>query len=214
MRPGLCLVILLGLLVCFIGPAALASSDGGPGAAQKGEVLEEKIAGEMEEAVYPAESAERIRDLIWRAINALAVVLVLFFLLRKPLSQALANRRRSIEDDLENLEKRKEETQRALEEALVKLKAVEAEKDKIVQEFLTQGEVEKARILAEAEDMALRLKEQARRSIEQETAAAKTQLQEEIAELSVAKALEMIKVKITPDDRDRLVNEYLNKVAG
>ena len=59
-----------------------------------------------------------------------------------------------------------------------------------------------------------KLQTQARRSIEHEFDQAKQQLQAEILEKSLAKAEEIIKEKISADDQDRLVDEYLNKVVA
>ena len=70
------------------------------------------------------------------------------------------------------------------------------------------------RILKEAESSADKLKTQARRNIEHEFERAKLALQEEIFESSLAKAEEIIKNKISEDDQNRIVDEYLKKVVA
>ncbi len=205
------LVIIVGLmLLALVGlNAAFASSGSEYGSAQS----EQAIEGEMEVSTHETTSSDKVWDLIKRTMNAAAVVIVLVFLLRKPLSQALSNRTKSIKEELENLEARKKEAESALDEMLERLKKIQDEKEKVIAEFVVQGEAEKAKILKEAETMAERMKEQARMFIDQEVDKAKSELQQEIAEQAAAKALELIQAKITPEDRDRLVDEYLKQVV-
>jgi F-type H+-transporting ATPase subunit b len=66
----------------------------------------------------------------------------------------------------------------------------------------------------EAESAAEKLQTQARRNIEHEFKQAKLKLQEEIFETSLSKAEEILKSKISGEDQDRLVDEYLRKVEA
>ena len=68
--------------------------------------------------------------------------------------------------------------------------------------------------MKEAEVAAEKLKEQARRNIEHEFKQAKAALQGGNHGKGPAKAEEIIKDKITPDDQERLVDEYLEKVVA
>jgi len=203
-------IFLFFLVFSGLPLVAIASEDEG---LTPGLETEEAVEREIHETVEGDTTAKR-KDLLYRAINFGILAAVIVILLRKPMGRMLANRSQGIKEDLENLEERKEEAARSLEENLARLKSIEAEKDKIIQEFVAAGETEKEKILAQAEEMAARIKEQARISIEFETEKARTQLQVEIAEKSAAKAFELIQKKITPEDRDRLVNDYLDKVVG
>jgi len=82
------------------------------------------------------------------------------------------------------------------------------------QEYIKQGEEAKVRILAEAETQAIKLEAMAKRNIEQEFKSAKTKLQQEIVEKAMLKAEELIKTAISPDDQDKLVDDYLKKVVA
>ncbi len=85
---------------------------------------------------------------------------------------------------------------------------------KIVEDYIKQGNDARARILQEAESSAEKLKAQARRNIEHEFEQAKLKLQDEIFETSLAKAEEIIKSKISDEDQDKIVDEYLKKVVS
>jgi len=189
------LAALVTLLALALGPIAALASGGGHGEAAAGE------------------SSAKLWDLLWRALNFGGLVVLLLLLVRKPVAQLLNNRRQNIQKDLETLEARKKEAQQALEEAQDRLAEIRAEKERIIADFTAQGEAEKSKILAEAEALAAQLKAQAKRSIDQEIDQARGKLQEEIAELSAGRALTILQNKMTPQDKDRLVEEYLAKVV-
>jgi F-type H+-transporting ATPase subunit b len=150
----------------------------------------------------------------FRVMNFTVLAIALVFVLRKPLSQALGARITGIKDQLEDLETRKAEAEKQLAEYNEKLSRLEKESEKIVEDYIKQGNEAKARILKEAESAAEKLQTQARRNIEHEFKQAKFKLQEEIFETSMAKAEEILKGKISGDDQDRLVDEYLRKVEA
>ena len=150
----------------------------------------------------------------FRVMNFAVLVAVLVFLLRKPLAQALSSRIKGIKEQLEDLEASKAEAEKKLAEYNEKLAQLEKEAEKIVEGYIQQGNEAKARILKEAESAAEKLKVQARRNIEHEFEQAKLKLQKEIFETSLAKAEEIIKSKISGEDQDRIVDEYLKKVVA
>jgi F-type H+-transporting ATPase subunit b len=150
----------------------------------------------------------------FRVLNFGVLAVGLFFLLRKPLSEALRSRIDGIKEQLEDLENQKQAAEKKLAEYNEKLSELETEAENIVAEYIKQGNEAKARILKEAEVTAEKLQAQARRNMEHEFDQAKQQLQAEILETSLAKAEKIIKEKISADDQNRLVDEYLEKVVA
>ena len=150
----------------------------------------------------------------FRVLNFLVLVIGLVYILRKPLSQALGSRIKGIKEQLEDLETRKAEAERKLAEYKDKLAQLEKEAEKLIDDYIKQGHEAKSRILKEAEASAEKLKAQARRNIEHEFEQAKLKLQEDIFVSSLQKAEQIIKNKITADDQDRIVDEYLKKVVA
>jgi F-type H+-transporting ATPase subunit b len=142
------------------------------------------------------------------------LAVALFFVLRKPLSQALSTRINTIKEQLDDLEVQKAEAEKLLADYNDKLAQLEKEAEKIVDDYIRQGNEAKARILKEAEASAEKLQAQARRNIEHEFEQAKAGLQKEIFEKSLIKAEEIIKGRITDDDQDRIVDDYLKKVVA
>ena len=153
------------------------------------------------------------KDLIWRTMNFAVLAVALFFLLRKPIAKALESRRQGIKDQLDDLERQKQEAERELAEYKEKFGRLDQEVEKIVAEYIQQGEAAKAKILEAAKASAEKLQEQARKNIEHEFQKARQELKAEMAEEAVAMAEGLIKKHIKDEDQQRIIDEYLTKVV-
>jgi len=177
-------------LVFFLSGIALASSGGGA----------------VHNAWLPIDTA--------KVLNFGILIIALFFIARKPVAEFFSSRAKGIEDEIKGLEQKKADAEKKLAEYQTRFKNLDQESKKIVEEYIKQGEEAKIRILAEAEAQAAKLEAMAKRNIEQEFKSAKAKLQQEIAEKAMIKAEELIKASISPDDQDKLVDEYLKKVVA
>lgn len=193
-RHGLLLVAVLMVVFTF-GGIALASSGGH---------------GEDGEAHGPK---GWVATDTYRVMNFIALAVGLFFLLKKPVAQMLKSRIDGIRDQLDELEAKKEAAEKKLAEYDERLSLLDKEAENIIAEYVRQGNDAKARILKEAENAAERLEEQARRNIEHEFEQARLNLQKEIMEKALVKAEEIIRERITTDDQEKLIDEYLEKVV-
>ncbi|HEX9882859.1 MAG TPA: ATP synthase F0 subunit B [Desulfobaccales bacterium] len=158
-------------------------------------------------------SPEKIQDMIWRTVNFVVFAAILIKLLAKPAKNFFAQRSQGVAQTLEDLEAKKAAAQAAVKEAEVRLDAVAKEREAILQQYLAEGENEKAKILDKANAVAERLKEMARVSIEQETKKAAQSLKEEVVDQATQLAMDLIKEKATYADQQGLVEEYLKKVV-
>ncbi len=100
-----------------------------------------------------------------------------------------------------------------MKEAEARLAEVAKERESIIQQYLAEGQNEKAKILDKANAVAERIKEMARVSIEQETKKAAQSLKEEVVDQATQLATDLIKKKATSADQQGLVEEYLKKVV-
>ncbi len=149
-----------------------------------------------------------------KVLNFAVLVIGLYLLLRKPAAQALGARIKGIKEELEDLESRKVQVEKQLADYNAKLATLDKEAEQVVAEYVRQGEEARARILKAAESAAEKLKEQAQKNIQNEFSQAKQSLQAEIVEKALAAAEKIIKEKISDEDQDRLVDEYLDKVVA
>lgn len=165
------------------------------------------------EAAGGGESAERLWGLFWRSVNFIIFLVVLIFLVRKPLKQGLAGRRENIQKELDELEQKKADAKRELMNFETRLGALKEEREAIVKEFKKEGEREKAKIIESAEKTASRIVEQAQLTIQQEIQKSNQALREEVAGLSVKMAEDILRKNITDNDQKVLIGEYLAKVV-
>ena len=150
----------------------------------------------------------------WKTVNFGILAAIGFFIAKKPVAEFFSSRKKGIEDEINELEQKKEDAQKKLLEYQTKFKNLDQESKEIVENYIQQGEEAKKRIIAEAEAQADKLEEMAKRSIEQEFKTAKARLQKEIAAKAIEKASEVIKASISADDQEKLVDQYLKKVVA
>jgi F-type H+-transporting ATPase subunit b len=149
----------------------------------------------------------------YRVMNFVVLAAALFFLLRKPTSQALTGRIKGIKNQLSELESKKEAAEKQLAEYNNRLSLLDQAAEKIVDGYISQGNEAKVKILREAEAAVEKLNEQAQKTIEYEFKQATMKLQKEILEKALAKAEGIIREKISSEDQNRLIDEYVEKVV-
>lgn len=152
-------------------------------------------------------------DFALRTGNFVILVAILVKLLKKPLGNFLTTRRQDIQKLLADLKLKQEDAARVSAEYKAKLAALDEETKKIVAELLSEGEAEKRKIIQAAERQAAYIKQQAEIAVQQEIKAARERLQEEVAELSVAAAEQLIQKNIKGEDQDRLVKDFMKRVV-
>jgi len=150
----------------------------------------------------------------WKTLNFVVLVLGCFFIAKKPVAQFFSSRTKGIEEELTDLEQKKADAERKLAEYETRFRNLAQESEKIVEDYIKQGEEAKQRILAEAEAQAEKLEDMAKRNIEQEFKAAKMVLKQEVVGSAMEQAEALIKKSITTQDQNRLVDEYLKKVEA
>ncbi|GAB6096898.1 ATP synthase F0 subunit B [Desulfatiferula olefinivorans] len=149
-----------------------------------------------------------------RVMNFAVLAGALFFLLRKPIGDALNGRIAGIRAQLEELEAKKAQAEKTLADYEKKIATLDDEVSQIIAQYTEQGEAAKKRILDAAAASAEKLEEQAKRNIESEFKAARLKLQAEMMTQALEKAEELVKKTISSDDQDRLIDEYLEKVVA
>ncbi|MCU0573517.1 MAG: F0F1 ATP synthase subunit B [Syntrophobacteraceae bacterium] len=152
-------------------------------------------------------------DFALRTGNFAILAFILYKLLSKPISNFLVSRREDIQKLLADLEAKRREAEEVSAQYRARLAALDVETRKIVDELLAEGESEKSKILAAAEKQAEYIRQQAQLAAQQEVKVARDKLQEEIAELSIAAAEEILRKKIKADDQDRLVKDFMTRVV-
>ncbi|MCK9374888.1 MAG: ATP synthase F0 subunit B [Syntrophobacterales bacterium] len=158
-------------------------------------------------------SPEKLQDLLWRSVNFVVFAAILIKLVAKPAKNFFAQRSQDVATSLDDLEAKQAAAATAVKAAEARLAEVAKEREAIIQQFMAEGEMEKAKILDKANLVAERIKEMASMTIAQETKKAAQNLKEEVVGLATQMATDMIREKATYADQQGLVEEYLQKVV-
>jgi F-type H+-transporting ATPase subunit b len=149
----------------------------------------------------------------YRVMNFVVLIGALVFLLRKPVANGLRERIDGIRHQLSDLEDKKADAERQMQESNNRLKGLEKESEQIVDEYIKQGEVAKIKILEDAQKMGGKIQEQALKAMDTEYNLARRILFEELFEKATVLAKDVIEQNIKSDDHERLVGEYIEKVV-
>jgi ATP synthase F0 subunit b len=150
----------------------------------------------------------------WKFFNLFLFVLVLVFILRRPIGDALRTRREGIRNELMRAQEERNAALAKLEEVEARLARLDEEVAQVRAQAQREAEEERERIRRSAEEEAQKLREQAQREIESAGKAARQELRQYAAEQSVRLAEEMIRRDIRPEDDARLVNLNVEGLGG
>src|SRR5690606_29865617 len=137
-------------------------------------------------------------------LNFLVWLAIIVFLLRKPLSEYLKNRRVAVLEGLEESKRIKEEAEAKHAEYTERLAHLDEELAKLRQEMIQAGEAERDRIIAEAETRAARMRRDAQFVIDQQMKQLKADLTREAIEAAVKAAGEVLSSQTSGADQERL----------
>lgn len=151
-------------------------------------------------------------SLIWQIINFLLLLFILYRVLSQPTKNYLSQRKDRIQRSLEESHKAKKEAEEGYEEYERKLSLMEEELEEMRQNFRKEGEREKNRLIEEAEKEAKRIREQTELFISQELKKARSSLKEEMVNLAIRLAEEIIKRELNKEDQKRLLEEFISNL--
>lgn len=151
---------------------------------------------------------------MWEWLNLILLVGVLFFLTRKPVLAYLGDRRSDIKSNLDGAEQLLNDAQTRLQEWQAKIDGMDAEVADIRRVTQAAAEQERERIVADAHVVADRIQRTAVSAVERETRRARVALREEASELAVELAAGLLKNGVTEQDRDRLVDEFVERLES
>ncbi|MDR3090076.1 MAG: F0F1 ATP synthase subunit B [Desulfobulbaceae bacterium] len=179
-------------------------------------VAQEEAAVHGEKGHGPAGviTKEKLNDLFWRILNFVLLVLLLVKFAAKPVADSLSERRQRVREEIEGLEAKRQDAEKAYQELVVKLEGIEKDIKEIVDRAVVQAEKERARIIEAAEKSATDLTRQAEMAVQKELLDAKRLLRNEVADRAATMAEEIIKNSLTQDDQVRIVDQYLSKVEA
>jgi F-type H+-transporting ATPase subunit b len=152
-------------------------------------------------------------QLLLPAINFL-IFLYLIKRFAMPLVRGhLRARRDEIVTALAEADESKRSAEALVRDYRARLARLEEESQRLRGELAAEGEREKAKLLNEAQELAVRISSDADFLAEQEVKLARQELREEIARLAEEAAQKLLRAGLEPADQKRLVEEFLSGVG-
>lgn len=195
-------------MMWFIQEAAAQEGHGAPaheGAAPAGEAHEGAAEGGHHEGMD------------WhlvglQATNFLIFFTVLFFAVRRPISDALGNRANAVRRDLDESARVKDEADRRYHQIEDQLAGLDRRIDELKAEAANEADLEAQRIRERAEIDAVRIQQTAERTIREEAIRARQEIRKEVVEQAAVLAREIVKQSVTREDQARLQAEFLGVI--
>ncbi len=150
----------------------------------------------------------------WKFLNLLVFLLILGYLLKRPLSEGFKAKRESIRAELIKAEEEKQAALAQLKTAEAKLAQLESEKKAIIQKAKDEAAAEKQR---QAESVGLeirRLSEQSESELARINNQTRSELRRFSAEESIRLAEEKLRSRIDPAKDAKLVKANIQEIGG
>jgi F-type H+-transporting ATPase subunit b len=142
-------------------------------------------------------------------LNAALLYGVIIRYARKPLADALKNRKTGILRGMNEAKRMRKDAESRLADYESKLEHIEDEIERVTKEMREAAATERLAVLKEARERRERMERDARLLVEQELAAAHDGMKRELVTQALASATESLKTRLTEEDNRRLADEYL-----
>ena len=153
-----------------------------------------------------------LKEEIFKLVNFLIVVALVYKLAAKPLRKFFKERSEGIQKALTEAEAARVEAEKMLEEQRSKVADLEAELARVRQENEKERGALRERLAADQETQADRLLEQTRNAIALEEKKARSELQNRSVSIALGLAEEILKKNLGPEDQKRLVTSFLDEL--
>jgi len=153
-----------------------------------------------------------LMDFVWKAVNVTVLIAIIYKFAKKPVGSALNSTAQSAKRVVDEARNAEEKINSELSGMRFQISALEKEAIEMVASAKKDAENEKARIIEEGKQELVRMKEQARFTLEQERRKAEDDLRNWIAEESVRLAEGKLKKEMNQKHQAKLVKDYMNQL--
>ena len=172
---------------------------------------------EVDEAtgkLKPAEEEPMSAPFLFMLLN-FGLLLVILGKYGGPVARNIAQERHdTIKSALDEAARLRDQAQQKLTEYETRIKDVDSEVKKIVNDIRAGAEEDKKRILENAERQAKQMKHDAELRIAAEIETARAKLSREVAVAASAATEKLLKEKVTPDDQKKLVGSFISGMGA
>jgi F-type H+-transporting ATPase subunit b len=149
-----------------------------------------------------------------RWFNLLLIIGILVYALRKPLPAYFTQRRQSIQDEIEEANKVRDEAEAKLAEVDSRMKALDSELADIRSQARQNAEAERQRLLEEARQDGEKIIAAAEREVGNLRRHAREELKQYASHLALEMAEEQIRQSIGDEDEERVVERFFAQLPS
>ena len=145
----------------------------------------------------------------WRIFNFIVFLGGLFFILRKPVREFWVSRAHQIRFEIDESAKLKGNLKGRYDTLKRRLSCIEGEAGELVRSMEQEGELEKKKMIEEAEQLSRRIRHESERIADQEVQKARETLKGQTVQMAIELADRVIRENIQEADQKRIMEHYL-----
>lgn len=154
----------------------------------------------------------------WSIFEAVANIIILFVLLRiflfKPINKMMNERTQSIQKDIDDAEKAKQEAESLRQEYTDTLSEAKEEASRIIMKAHDDAETERSNIIQKSHEEADEIVSAASETIENERRRVLQQAQSSIADLAIEAASKIVGANLDDEKNRQIVDKFLSERDG
>lgn len=150
-----------------------------------------------------------VRKLAWHLFNLLVILGVIFWMARRPVTDAIRNRAHDIRKEITDAARMRDEAMQRHEELGARLARFEDEVAQMKAAAAEEARQEEQKLVDRARAEAVRIQQTAERSIRDEVVRAQVALRKEAVDLAVQLAEQTLRAEVGPEDHKRLARQFL-----
>ncbi|WP_456383141.1 F0F1 ATP synthase subunit B family protein [Persephonella sp.] len=151
--------------------------------------------------------------MIWKVLNTIILVALLAWIIKKWGIAFFENRRQSIASMVEEAQKAQEESRKALEEAQAKLEDAKMKFNESLKIAEETAKKEREVALKEAQEIAERIKEQAKEAIMVEIKRGENELRRYAVHKAIEISEKIVKEKISPEVEKEIILKTIKSIS-
>ena len=148
----------------------------------------------------------------WKFLNLAIFLALMIYILRRPISDALAGRRDAIKQELVDAETKRARAMEKANQAQAQLEHLDADTQSVREHAHKEAESERERLAAATTRELEKLRQQAQREMETADKVARKQLREFFVMKSIDVARESIRSQMRPEDEAVLINDSIGEL--
>ena len=153
-----------------------------------------------------------LNTIVFTLINTLIIVLLYFFFLHKPVCKILDERAKTVNKDMDDAQKAKEEAAAVKADYEHRLETSKEEAARIVADA-KKAQAREDEIISAANEEAASMKQRAEESIEREKKRAVNEIKEEISDMVVMAASKVAEKEINAQDNEKIIDSVLSQIG-